>query len=64
MTVPNRPMGPPACKYSDPGCFESVQDDGGIDKWKNYVLLAQRNLYLFEDDWGYTFPGWFANCGE
>ena len=57
-------MGPPACKYSDPGCFESVQDDGGIDKWKNYVLLAQRNLYLFEDDWGYTFPGWFANCGE
>jgi hypothetical protein len=80
--VPYSPIGPSKCKYDDKKCFHDIQDEGGVDDWKNYIMLAERNLYLIEgspraipvstlltlapliDDWGYTWPGWFSNCGE
>jgi hypothetical protein len=66
--VPYVPMGPPNCDIDAEDCFKSTQDHvfQGADEptyyWQNYALLANRQLLWFEDDWAYTFPGWFMNC--
>jgi hypothetical protein len=30
--------------------------------WKNYATKAGLYLMQFDDDWAYSFPGWYADC--
>jgi hypothetical protein len=32
-------------------------------RWDNFILCMHDIPYSFADDWGYSFPGWYANCG-
>jgi hypothetical protein len=38
------------------------KDGGGCHEWNDFTDVASEQFLWFEDDWAYSFPGWFANC--
>ena len=42
---------------------EAVINSRGPAAWNHYPIAARKFFFWFEDDWGYSFPGWFADCG-
>jgi hypothetical protein len=53
--VPLKPMGP-----ANSSLFFDAQRPHKM--WQQYAAIAGSILMWFDDDWGYSFPGWYADC--
>jgi hypothetical protein len=56
--VPESPMGPPTINPKTAGQAAITE----ASPWTNYGVKAGLFLFWFDDDWGYSFPGWYADC--